>query len=84
MPGHLRRRSILGRPGIRIVIGVLVAFDPRQAICRKHLVRLLFFKLGDLGRTSRGAMKTKAEHMLPSSKPASVFSRPLHRRATAR
>ena len=34
--------------------------------------------------TSRGAMKTKAEHMLPSSKPASVFSRLLRRRATAR
>ncbi len=33
--------------------------------------------------TSRGAMKTKAEHMLPSSKPASVFSG-LLRRATAR
>ncbi len=34
--------------------------------------------------TSRGAMKTKAEHMLPSSKPASVFSGLLRRRATAR
>ncbi len=34
--------------------------------------------------TSRSAMKTKAEHMLPSSKPASVFSGLLRRRATAR
>ncbi len=34
--------------------------------------------------TSRGAMQTKAEPMLPSSKPASVFSRLLRRRATAR
>ncbi len=33
--------------------------------------------------TSRGAMQTKAEPMLPSSKPASVFSGLLRRRATA-
>jgi len=33
---------------------------------------------------SRGAMKTKVEPMLPSSKPASVFSGLLRRRATAR
>ena len=34
--------------------------------------------------TSKGAMKTKAEPMLPSSKPASVFSGLLRRRAIAR
>ncbi len=34
--------------------------------------------------TSRGAMKTKAELMLPPGKPASVFSGFLRRRATAR
>ncbi len=34
--------------------------------------------------TSRGAIQTKAEPMLPSSKPASVFSGLLRRRATAR
>ena len=33
---------------------------------------------------SRGAMQTKAEPMLPSSKPASVFAGLLRRRATAR
>ena len=34
--------------------------------------------------TRRAAMKTKAEPMLPSSKPAGVFSGFLRRRATAR
>ncbi len=34
--------------------------------------------------TRRSAMKTKTEPMLPSSKPASVFSGFLRRRATAR
>ena len=34
--------------------------------------------------TSKDAMKTKAEPMLPSRKPASVLSGPLRRRATAR
>ena len=34
--------------------------------------------------TRRGAMKAKAEPMLPSSKPASVFSGLLRRRATKR
>ena len=34
--------------------------------------------------TSRGAMKTKVEPMLPSSKPAGVFSGFVRRRATAR
>ena len=49
-------RLILRRPGVRIVIGVLVAFDSRQAIGRKHLVRLLFFELGDLSRPRNAAL----------------------------
>ena len=37
------------------MIGVLVAFDPRQTIGRKHLVGLLFFELGNHGRLGDAA-----------------------------
>ncbi len=53
--------SILGRPGIRIVIGMLVAFDPRQAIGRKHLVRLSRFVTGAPFLEDRGVRLTSPQ-----------------------
>ena len=40
------------------MIGVLIAFNPRRAIGRKRVIRLLLFKLGDLGRPRDAAFDT--------------------------
>ncbi len=73
--------------------GLMNPADPldRKTVSFSALLDKTHFRLvRDVGAdpveqdTSKGAMKTKAEPMLPSSKPASVLSGLLRRRATAR
>jgi len=58
IPWLVRPCSVRGRPGIRIAIRVLIAFDLRCAIDRKRLIRTLLIKLRDLGRPRNAAFDT--------------------------
>ena len=51
------------------MIGVLISFDSREAISRKHLVRLLFLELGDLSRPGDAAFDTNLDFGLDSFGP---------------
>ncbi len=86
-------RSIYSGVGSIAHAGLMNPADPldRKTVSFSALLDEKHFRLlTDVGAdpveqdTSRGAMKAKAESMLRSSKPASVLSRFLRRRATAR
>ncbi len=86
-------RSIYSSVGNIAHAGLMNPADPldRKTVSFSALLDEKHFRLlRDVGAdpveqgTCRGAMKTKAEPMLPSSKPASVLSGLLRRRATAR
>ena len=86
-------RSIFSGVGSISHAGLMNSADPldRKTVSFSALLDNTHYRLlRDVGAdpveqdTSRGTMQTKAEPMLPSSKPASVFSGLLRRRATAR
>ncbi len=86
-------RSIYSGVGSIAHAGLMNLADPldRKTVSLSALLDNTHYRLlRDVGAdpveqdTSRGANQTKAEPMLPSSKPASVFSRLLRRRAAAR
>ena len=86
-------RSIYSGVGSIAHAGLMNPADPldRKTVSFSALLDEKHYRLlTDVGAdpveqdTSRGAMQTKAEPMLPSSKPASVFSGLLRRRATKR